>query len=229
MKGLSVSQKKLALALGVAVIAAAGSWLIMENQQKKYAKQTRMVTVLKSRKFIPTGKAVEGNGVEEMPIPEAYVPLGALGKKDELVDSQGRPRFAAMVGIPKGEMLTRSLLIEPSLIGGLSWTLEPGRVAVSLRLNLEQAVTGHLQPGDFVNVTSFGQGKSVALLSHVRVVAVGDRVWDGVGLAVDFSKGLASEPVFVTLMMLPEESLTLNRAVNAGVVNLELVSPLIAH
>lgn len=227
MKLSSLIHKRLAAAVCAAAIAASFAGWTLRNERERAARGQRMVVVLKAKKFVAAGKPVTVDAVEETVVPEAYAPPSAVGKSAGLIDARGRPRFTARTGFAKGEFITSSLLSEPSAFGGLSWALEPGEVAFSVRLDPENAVAGFVQPGDFVNVFVISPGGSRAALERVRVAAVGDRAWDAVGgAASEVAKPLASEPVLITLKGTPEDAQALNQAMLKGSLRLALVSPL---
>ena len=228
MKGIPAQYRRPAAAVLVAVIFTTGSWWILARRRAGVDSGARSVSLLRIKKFVPGGKAVLPENMEEVSVPEMVAMPGAIRNKSDLLDARGRPRYKARIALSKGELLTAVLLADPTTFGGLAWALEPGHMAFSLRLNPEDAVAGLVQPGDFVRVFSSIDGISRVALERTRVVAVGDRTWDPSGLPAsnEISKPLAMEPVLITLMGTADDALLLRRAVNQGPVGLALLSPL---
>ncbi|MCG3205030.1 MAG: hypothetical protein KCHDKBKB_01747 [Elusimicrobia bacterium] len=201
------------------------------NRENRQNEALRMTTVLRARKFIPSGKPLLMDWIEEVEIPAPFETKGVLKNKNELLDAKGVPKFMALVGIPKGEFVTRHVISDSQEFIGVSWSLEPGQVAMSLRLPLEQAVAGLLQPGDVVDVVGFSKGYSRRVLSQIRVLAVGDRIWEATsgGSTTPFSSPLAADTILVTLMIGSDEAIVMHQNMHTGLLSLILRSPLYEH
>ncbi len=220
------------LALGI--LAAALLWLHTARAQKEIDSRYVMTRVLQARRYVPQGKIVAEDAVEEKEIPLAYLQPTALRSLGELKDKAGKFHFRASGGLLKGEQITRSRLAEADAFQGLAWTLSPNETALALNLSPEEAVAGLLQPGDFVNVLATLDGEAgpkaatKLLFSHVQVVAVGDRVWDpsGASLLRPEAKNMPNETILVTLRLTPRQAALSVLAAERGSVTLTLASPL---
>ncbi len=130
----------------------------------------------------------------------------------------------------KGEQLTRSKVDAASGRCGVAWVIAPGSRALGLRLPTENAVAGHLQPGDRVDVMAIPQREGASprvVAARVRVLSVGERLWDPGEAAADAAAASgAAESLLLSLDVTPEETLRLAAAVARETITLALTSPL---
>jgi pilus assembly protein CpaB len=86
----------------------------------------------------------------------------------------------ALVSIARNEMILRSKVTSPGQRATLSTTLDPGKRAVTVRVDDVRGVAGFIQPGDRVDVvlirtdaeSKTGEGYSDVILQSVKVLAV---------------------------------------------------------
>jgi Flp pilus assembly protein CpaB len=206
---------KLIISLSISAIVICITGTMVRYEKSKTLHSTQMTTVLRARKYIATGKTISPEMVDEIRVPVLYAPPSVLSQKSELVNAQNQAKYKARIGLLKGEWIGKSVLTEESGALGFAWSLQPGETALSFRLNAEDAVAGHIQVGDFVNVMSVAQNQSHYLFPHARVAAMSDS-----------SKSMASEPIIVTLALAPRDALLASAAAMKGKLTLTLVSAL---
>ena len=149
-------------------------------------------------------------------VPATYRAASALG--GEALDAEGLAAGGrAIVDIPAGTQLSSSFVTG---MGGdrLSAELGAGLQAVTLAVDVETGLAGHVRPYDTVRIVSAeGASAGEAFLETVceraRVVAVGDD-------ATSVQSGSAS----VTVEVSPEEADAVREAQFAGRVSLVLVA-----
>ncbi|MCB4756064.1 MAG: Flp pilus assembly protein CpaB [Elusimicrobia bacterium] len=215
------------------IVLGAVIWLYLDHTEKKMHSRFKMATVMTARRYIAAGKLITPELVEETSVPAAFIQPRAFLGRTELLDKKNKPRYQAGLGLLKGEQLTRSKIRDVESAEGLSWVIPEGNTAQTLRLSLEQAVGGLLQPGDFVDVLWTGRlergiGRTFCLFQKIRVLAVEDQIWnpDRVGYEKILLKRMQTENILVTLCLAPRDSALLALAKEEGRVSLALTSPL---
>ena len=149
-------------------------------------------------------------------VPATYRAASALG--GEALDAEGLAAGGrAIVDIPAGTQLSSSFVTG---MGGdrLSAELGAGLQAVTLAVDVETGLAGHVRPYDTVRIVSAeGASAGEAFLETVceraRVVAVGDD-----------ATGVQSGSASVTVEVSPEEADAVREAQFAGRVSLVLVA-----
>ena len=165
---------------------------------------------------IRAGDAITAEAVTVQDVPATYRAASALG--GEALDAEGLAAGGrAIVDIPAGTQLSSSFVTG---MGGdrLSAELGAGLQAVTLAVDVETGLAGHVRPYDTVRIVSAeGASAGEAFLETVceraRVVAVGDD-------ATSVQSGSAS----VTVEVSPEEADAVREAQFAGRVSLVLVA-----
>jgi pilus assembly protein CpaB len=217
---------RILISIGGGALIAAGALLYLRRAEQKIHAQQKMTTVLVAKRFIPAGKPIKVDEVEERPIPEAYLqPLALSTLKGKAVRSRR--------GVAKGEQITRSNVYEEGTLLGLAWALSPGKTAVALQLPLDRAAGGHIGPGDHVDVLAvldkqpgWDDPLAVPLFSRVRVLAINDKVLDASGAAAAERREMSNEGILVTLELSLEGAARLMLAEEKGHITLALTSPL---
>ncbi len=227
MKIIITPVRKLLLCAVVGAFVFAVAEMHFAKKKREIAEKQTFVTVVRSRKYIGEGKPIALDFIEEFVMPEAYV-TPTMVKKCELMDRNGHTRFKARVGIPKGEILSKSTMLDEQSALGPAWSLEPRQTAFGLRLNAEDAVGGLLKPGDWVHLVFTSSKRASILVPRVRVLSIADQVWDGSRAISDenLAKPMATDSILVTLILAPEDLLVARLAAMHGQLTLSLISPL---
>jgi len=225
---------RLLLSLTGGLLLGVSIWVYLKRAESRLNAQVRMVSVLRARKFVPAGKPLALELIEESRVPEAYLEPNALCLVSDVRDSKGNFIYQARTSFVKGEQITKSRLVKTGAPFSLSWIVPPGQSAQTLRLSLEQAVGGHLQPGDDVDILctldspSGGSGPhTIALFTGIRVLAVNDRMWEEG--AINAKNDLPSSDrdfILITVALPIVEETVLALGADKGRLCLALTSPL---
>jgi pilus assembly protein CpaB len=226
MKIILTNKNKAAVSLfaAVATVAAMWGWLTHEETQRRA--QQKMTTVLVAKKYIPGGKTLDEALLQETLVPAAYAQPSAIQSKSELLDENGRPHFRARIGLLKGEQITTSKLHDDKSAAGLAWVLSPGQTAFSLRLPVEKAVGGLIQPGDWVHVINVTEKSAQMLFSPVRVIALQDRIIDAAPTEKATIESSTNDTILVTIGVTPAQATAMAWAVERGRIALALTAPI---
>jgi len=217
------------------VVSALGGVLVffliytyLDGIERKINSRQKMSSVLRVKSFIRQGRVVSEDLVETVLIPEAYIEPKAVRANGDLKDSSGRLVYKAAVGLLKGEQLTKTRIFKDRAFQNLAWSLPPGQMALTLKLNLEQAVGGHLDPGDWISVFCTKESSSYLLLEGVQVLAIQERVWDPAREMEEknFSKILEKDSLMITLALSSRQAAKLLLGMERGKIWLSLNSPL---
>ena len=215
-KGDTVRVKRLAtiVAASVALTAVSvsyGVWSAAASRAAVEHATAGALPTLVAAADIRAGDAITAEAVTVQDVPATYRAASALG--GEALAAGGR----AIVDIPAGTQLSSSFVTG---MGGdrLSAELGAGLQAVTLAVDVETGLAGHVRPYDTVRIVSAeGASAGEAFLETVceraRVVAVGDD-------ATSVQSGSAS----VTVEVSPEEADAVREAQFAGRVSLVLVA-----
>src|SRR5882672_7718883 len=206
----------LAIVMGGIAAFLARSWL--ESHARASTVGASVGTIVVAAQPLGFGVAVSPDNVAEIPWAAKALPEGAFVSKDDLLKDGRRVVLSAF---DRNEPILRSKVTGPGQRASLSSLLEPGKRAVTVRVDDVRGVAGFILPGDFVDVVLIGEdpaikreGYSEILLQHVKVLAIDQ---------------LASErqeqptvPKAVTLEVTPEQAQKILLATNIGRLSLTL-------
>lgn len=208
----------LLVSFGVAGLAAlmADSWI----SQRLGATESNeeFAQVVSAAADVPVGTKLESTHVKVVSLPANAVTDGSI---TTLEDALGR---VAAQPLYAGEILQKKRLAEYAGGGALAAVIEPGKRAVTVRVNDVIGVAGFLAPGSRVDIVatkrvSSGRNNiSKTLIQNLKVLAVDQTV------STD-----KNDPVIVravTLEVLPKEAEKLVKATEEGKVQLTLRNPL---
>lgn len=156
------------------------------NKTKQVIKEISVVDyvdVLVAKRDVPLGSRL----TRDMIVWKKW-PAEALNPT--LIDNQTHPdaltAYAGAVSktaIYKGEPIMNRKVVQPGERGQMSALLKPGMRAIAIRINVETAAGGFIQPGDRVDLvlttkapgTAFGQANYVSktIFENVGVLAIG--------------------------------------------------------
>lgn len=217
--------RRLALSglLGAAVAVGAGRHLAGERRRLSMGQE--MGEALVARRYIAAGRPVSADAVERRRVPRAYIEPGAL--QDEKEAAGGRARVALV----KGEQVTRSKVELAGARPGLAWVVPPGYRALGLRLPTEHVASGHVNPGDRVDLLAVPRRERAeparVLVRRARVLSVADRVWDPAEAPVDASAATgAAESLLVSLQLTADDVARVAASAERDTLMLALASPL---
>ena len=161
------------LFLGLAVVAAVGSALLLTRYMEARTAAARVPTrtVMVAAVDLPVGTEIRAEHVRKVDWPVASSPEGAF---DESAAVEGKVVSSRLV---KGEPILSLKLAGTG--GGLSALLSPGMRAAAVRVDDVVGVAGFIHPGDTVDViaTIRQEGgmatSSKVILQRIKVLAVG--------------------------------------------------------
>jgi len=209
----------LAIVMGGIAAFMARHWL--ESHAVTPAIGQGVGTIVVAAQPLGFGVALSPDNIVEIPWAAKALPEGAFVSRDDLLQSGRRVVLSAL---DRNEPLLRSKITGPGQRASLSALLEPGKRAVTVRVDDVRGVAGFVLPGDFVDVVLIGEDPaakresySEVLLHHVKVLAIDQ---------------LASErqehPTVakaVTVEVMPEQAQKILLATNIGKLSLVLRQP----
>jgi pilus assembly protein CpaB len=208
-----------AIVLGGIAAVLARNWLVSHGQSE----QARAGTIVVAAAPLAFGSQLSPENLKEIPWSTGALPDGAFASKKDVLNDGRRMALAA---IARNESILRSKITAPGQRATLSSILDPGKRAVTVRVDDVRGVAGFIQPGDRVDVvlirteaesrTNEG-GYSDVILQSAKV------------LAIDQITGERTEqPTIakaVTLEVTPEEAQKILLATNIGRLSLILRQP----
>ena len=123
------------------------------------------------------GTQITAENVKEIPWSAAAQPEGAFATKQEMLNGGRR---MALVAIALNEPVLRGRITAPGQRAALSSMLDPGKRAVTVRVDDVRGVAGFIQPGDRVDVvlirteaeSKIKEGYSDVILQYAKVLAI---------------------------------------------------------
>lgn len=220
-KGDAARVKRLATIVAVSVALAAvsvsyGVWSAAASRSAVEHATAGALPTLVAAAGIRAGDALTAESVEVQDVPASYRASSALGA-EALGAEGGLSGGRALVDIPAGAQLSSSLVTGA---GGdrLSSELGAGMQAVTLAVDVETGLAGHVRPYDAVRIVSAegasaGEAFLETICERARVLAVGDD-----------ATGVQSGSASVTVEVSPGEADAVREAQFAGRVSLVLIA-----
>jgi pilus assembly protein CpaB len=208
-----------AIVLGGIAAVLARNWLVSHGPSE----QARAGTIVVAAAPLAFGTQLSTENLKEIPWSTGAFPDGAFASTKNVLNDGRRMALAA---IARNEPILRSKITAPGQRATLSSILDPGKRAVTVRVDDVRGVAGFIQPGDRVDVvlirteaesrTNEG-GYSDVILQSAKV------------LAIDQITGERTEqPTIakaVTLEVTPEQAQKILLATNIGRLSLILGQP----
>jgi pilus assembly protein CpaB len=208
----------LAIVLGGIAAILARNWLLSHGQTE----QAGAASIVVAAAPLTFGTQLSPENLKEIPWSTGALPDGAFASKREVLNDGRRMALAA---IARNEPILHSKITAPGQRATLSSILDPGKRAVTVRVDDVRGVAGFIQPGDRVDVVLIrteaesrtNEGYSDVILQSAKV------------LAIDQITGERTEqPTIakaVTLEVTPEEAQKILLATNIGRLSLILRQP----
>jgi pilus assembly protein CpaB len=208
----------LAIVLGGIAAILARNWLLSHGQTE----QAGAASIVVAATPLTFGTQLSPENLKEIPWSTGALPDGAFASKREVLNDGRRMALAA---IARNEPILHSKITAPGQRATLSSILDPGKRAVTVRVDDVRGVAGFIQPGDRVDVVLIrteaesrtNEGYSDVILQSAKV------------LAIDQITGERTEqPTIakaVTLEVTPEEAQKILLATNIGRLSLILRQP----
>ena len=164
----------IALVLGVIAAVLTRNWLVSHSRAKLAQEAGTIVVAAVPLGF---GSQLTPENVKENSWSANTLPEGAFATKQELLSGGRR---MALVSIAPNEPVLRARVTAPGQRAALSSMLDPGKRAVTVRVDDVRGVAGFIQPGDRVDVvlirteaeSKLKEGYSDVILQYVKVLAI---------------------------------------------------------
>ena len=164
-----------ALVLGGLAAALARNWLISQTRSTMTLGGTGTIVVAAAP--LAFGTQISPDNMKEISWNTSALPEGAFATKQDLL-SEGRR--TALVSIARNEAILRGKITAPGQRAALSAILDPGKRAVTVRVDDVRGVAGFIQPGDLVDVVLIRteaesrskEGYSDVILQSAKVLAI---------------------------------------------------------
>lgn len=171
MRGNNVLILIVAVVLGGVAAVLARNWLV------SHAQPNSATTIVVAAAPVAYGAQLTAENLSEIPWDAGALPDGAFTSKQDLLKDGRR---VALTPIARKEPILRSKITAPGQRATLSTILDPGKRAVTVRVDDVRGVAGFIQPGDRVDVvlirtqgeTKTGEGYSDVILQSARVLAI---------------------------------------------------------
>lgn len=164
----------IALVLGVIAAVLTRNWLVSHSRAKLAQEAGTIVVAAVPLGF---GSQLTPENVKEISWSANTLPEGAFATKQELLSGGRR---MALVSIAPNEPVLRARVTAPGQRAALSSMLDPGKRAVTVRVDDVRGVAGFIQPGDRVDVvlirteaeSKLKEGYSDVILQYAKVLAI---------------------------------------------------------
>jgi pilus assembly protein CpaB len=207
-----------ALVLGGTAAVLARNWLTNHARSS----QADVGTIVVAAAPLAFGTQLTAQNTTEIPWSTAVLPQGAISTKQALL-KDGRRMALALIA--RNEPILFSKITAPNQPATLSSMLEPGKRAVTVRVDDVRGVAGFIQPGDLVDVVLIRtEAESRSNESYSDIILQSAKV-----LAIDQVTGERTEqPIIakaVTLEVNVEDAQKILLAANIGRLSLILRQP----
>jgi pilus assembly protein CpaB len=210
--------------LVVAVVLGGIAAILARNWLANHAgaAQAGVGTIVVAAAPLAFGAQLTADNTAVIPWSTAVLPEGTFATKEDLL-KDGRRMTLALVS--RNEPILRSKITAPNQPATLSSMLDPGKRAVTVRVDDVRGVAGFIQPGDRVDVVLIRtEAESRSNDSYSDVILQSAKV-----LAIDQITGERTEQPTVakavTLEVSPEDAQKILLATNIGRLSLTLRQP----
>jgi len=210
----------LLISLGAAAVACVVIYLVLSSYQRQLVDAQmpeEVVQIMVAKRDLYQGRTISQEDLEMKELPPYYVPDSVLRQPEQAVGRVPRERILSQ------EFIREERLADPEAGLGLNAIIPRGMRALSINISDGSAVSGFLNPGNYVDILVTLQGgkeqteaETVTLLQAVTVLAVNARVGGG------SSGGGGNTRPSITVAITPEQAEKLTHAVAEGDVTLTL-------
>ncbi len=160
-----------AVLFGLIAVFLAQTWLnnqeaarmkSLEANRKAPAPERTIVVASRPLRF---GEPLTAAALRELPWPQDALPAGAFGKIADLTAA----KRVVLIPIETDEAVLASKITGPGQRATLSAVLDPGTMAVAVRVNDVEGVAGFVLPGDHVDVMLTRQGEKNTAATDVVI------------------------------------------------------------
>lgn len=172
----------LLVSVGAAGVASAVVFSVITNYQNELATAVQpelTVPVMVAATELAQGRTIAQTDLAVTDLPPDYVPDSVLRQPEQAIGRVPRERILAR------EFIREERLADPESGVGLNAIIPRGMRALSINISNGSAVSGFLNPGNYVDVLVTLEGdedrktETVTMLQAVTVLAVNDRIGSG--------------------------------------------------
>lgn len=232
-------RKPLLMAIIMGLFAAIFIALYLNSIEVTYKKGSQKVKVLTAKQYVDQGTIIDDSIIEEKLVPKDYIQPKAVSSIKELLNSEGRYIYFAIVPIEKGEQIITTKLSMLGLDTGVSAVIPTDKRAFTLALEKE-SISGIIKPGNRVDIicileyedkNSQIQEAAITLLQNVLVLSSGNSIIGALKpihtSKIDLSKDMMQESadtgsIPITFAVSPYEAELLAVASEKGSIKLSL-------
>ena len=174
------------VALLLAAAAGVGAWAYTSGADQRAQDRAKLVEAYVARQDIARGTSgdqIAAGLLEKREVPRSAIPSDAVRQTAVM---KGKVTLAP---ISAGQFIVASQFVAPGQGGGVTGTLTPGKVAITISVDDKGGVAGFINPEDHVNVIAIAKVRkdpnapfnaalpdNVAdyVVQNVRVLAVGE-------------------------------------------------------
>jgi pilus assembly protein CpaB len=208
------------VSFGAAAVASIVIYLVIHSYQQELQTASapdETTTVMVAARDMWQGITIEAGDLAMIELPPEYVPESVLRQPEQAVGRVPRERILSQ------EFIREERLADPEAGVGLNAIIPRGMRAISINISDGSAVSGFLNPGNYVDVLVTIEGdenreaETNTLLQAVTVLAVNNRL----GNSSSESTGDRSK-ASVTVAVTPDLAEKLTHAVAQGTVTMTL-------
>jgi len=209
----------LIVSFGAAAVASIVIYLVINSYQqelKTAQAPDETTSVMVAAHDMWQGITIEQTDLAIIELPPEYVPESVLRQQEQAIGRVPRERILAQ------EFIREERLADPEAGVGLNAIIPRGMRAISINISDGSAVSGFLNPGNYVDVLVTIEGDDAreaetnTLLQAVTVLAVNNRLGNTTSESSDRSKAS------VTVAVTPDLAEKLTHAVAQGTVTMTL-------
>jgi len=194
------------IALGCGLVASIGISQVMVNGGDAQVKEVETTKILVAMKTIAIAEPLNSENLKLEEWPKDRAPEGGIGDLEDLKGKYSKSRLV------KGQVIVRELLVDEK--DGMVVRIPEGYRVTSIKVSVEDVVSGLVQPGDRVDLTGYfrsGSGNIAKTFLHdVQIFSVNDkteRIIDPEGKAINARTiSLLVTPKQVELVMLAKRT-----------------------
>ncbi len=208
--------------LAVAGVAVLGIWQVVRSYQAQLVQETQpveTVQVMVAAQDLYPGRTIIAEHLKPFTVPPDYVPDAVLRQAEHSVGRVPREKILL------NEFIREERLADPAAGVGLNAIIPRGMRALSINISSGSAVSGFLNPGNYVDVIvtlkpSGGKpAQTFTMMQAMTILAVNTRLGDV--QSTEASRSSSNRPS-VTLAVTPEQAEKLTHAHDQAVLTLAL-------
>ncbi len=192
-----MNKRLLIVALIFAIFTGILTISYMKSIESKRLKGFEMVTAVVTTTDVPARSLITQDMLEVTKIPKNFLQPGAFSTIEDVVGK------VALVPLKAGSQVSSDMVVDISMVRGLSALIPTGYRAITLHVDAITGVGGHIVPGDIVDIYAVLEKESfsnvvrkptvVVPFENILVLAVGQKLPVPTAAEVARKKSMAEE------------------------------------